>query len=229
MTYLFDEDLFRSTRARSPLRVKREMRVANSRCWWIFNPVWDEDGPQGAPTTLLGEFYTQSPDDNATPVDVALLARRTGTGDWQPAPTYVFNGPKLMRVQLVMEAGQPSRVEGEVILAPPIEEFLTPRESAAWQGRTRNRGLQIAREKTLPRLIRDGTTQELKGLEQRLETVRAEVQTAHGESKQKGDAAVKEGSDEAEPLKELEGMYTDRMGILQGMLDAVRAELARRK
>ncbi|MBI2931317.1 MAG: hypothetical protein HYY16_06675 [Planctomycetes bacterium] len=224
-SYLFDYEYFRESRLQSPLHAKREVLIGGSRAWWITNLAWEEDAKEPVPTVLLGELYLQDPNLETKPVDIVELARRTPTGEWHPSASYILLNQKLFRVQATFENGLPSKVDTQLIHAPALDDVLVVQDASAWRVRARNQALVLAKDRTLPRLLRDATTQEIKGLAQRVEEVTAGVEREHQGIQERVQQAPQ---DDVDAVKELAQAYRQRLDAVKAMLAAIQAELAKR-
>ncbi|HXX94321.1 MAG TPA: hypothetical protein VEN81_11865 [Planctomycetota bacterium] len=216
-----------SVRRNSPNYRKIEATIEGVPHWWILSPGWIVGTPDLNPTTFLAELYSADPDTGATPLDAAVIARRNGTAPWQPTGGYLFRGDRLMRATAVLENGLPARVDAVDVPEPPVEDFLISKEVSIPCARQRTGVLLAAKNRTLPKMIREGTTSSLADLATRVEKTILDLNYNREQTNSLAQQAIESGG-KAGGLPELSLAYKERIEVLKPMVAAIKEELANR-
>ncbi len=222
----FDRSLLLS--ARSGLPPIQSTRIENKEIWWIVSPLWNSGSSDAAPSVMVAELYGQNPDSGALPEDAIEIARRAPGGGWSAAGGYLSGTSGLYRATARMENGTPAGVEVVDVAEPPLEDFLAAKEFDVPTARWRSGALLLVKNRTLPKLLRDGRTADLSRLVERLEKLVLDLNHEGEVAKDRAQRAVETQSGEAEHLREISLVYKERIEVLKPILAALKEEIANR-
>jgi hypothetical protein len=217
----------KNARRESPNTRKVDATLEGAPHWWVLCPGWTQGATGLDPTIFLAELYSSDPEGGAAPMDVAVVARRSGTGPWQPASGYLLRGERLMRATAVIENDLPARVECVEVLEPPLEDFLVSKEVSIPGGRVRTGVLLTAKNRTLPKMLREGASSALTELLTRIEKTILDLSHERELVNNLAQQAIESGG-KAGGLPELSLVYKERIEVLKPMLSAIRDEIANR-
>lgn len=226
-----NRELLMTARAQSPSMRTFESTLDGKPCWWVTCPVWELNKPGIAlePSALGVEYYTENPAKGAMPAEVLRVAVRGKSGDWEPMPSYLMRSAKLLRVELSLEDGRPSGFQMVEDTQPLLEAFLVAEESSLEVARWRTRGLVAVKNRTLPGMLKDWSTADLKALVEKLENHVLDVNFQAEKTKDEAQKAVEKGTEGEDHLRQMASAYKERIEVLKPIIIAVKDEVANRE
>jgi hypothetical protein len=224
----FDPKLVLSARSALPPTAKQATTIDGRQIWWIVTPLWDAGSSDPTPSVMVAELYSQNPDIGDLPLDAIEIARRAPGGGWTPSGGYVSGTSGLYRATARMENGEPSGVAVVDVAEPPLEDFLAAKEYDVAAARWRSGALLLVKNRTLPKLLRDGRTADLSRLVERIEKLILDVNHEGELAKDQAQRAVETQSGDAERLREFSLVYKERIEVLKPILAALKDEIANR-
>lgn len=213
----------------------KEVSIEGTSYWTFLAPRFSQGiANQERADEYVALIYRERPRPDLQPVEEAVVARREGTGRWQPVPAYLRKVAKgLVSVGALLENGTPARVVVTEMTDPPLEDFLSlPGKIADDQAMAElvhwsNRVLLQAKNRTLPQLVRTLSTTELLDLVTQAENAFLDLSRLTEMAKDRGQKAVAEGSD-GSAARELSLTYRERGDILKPILATLKQEIAAR-
>ncbi|MDX9709692.1 MAG: hypothetical protein RBT64_09060 [Trichloromonas sp.] len=213
----------------------KEVSIEGTPYWAFLTPRFSQEvvGRERADEYVV-LLYRERPKPDLQPAEETVVARREGTGRWQPVPAYLRKTAQgLVSISALLENGAPARVVVKEMTDPPLEDFIVLPEKVAddramaelvhWS----NRVLLQAKNRTLPQLVRTLSTNELLDLVTQAENAFLDLSRLTEMAKDRGQKAVAEGSDGG-AARELSLTYRERGDILKPILAALKQEIAAR-
>lgn len=193
--------------------------------WWILSGAWTPGSRDLQPDLAVAELYSENPDGGALPADVLVVARREGAR-WTSVGGYVAGTDGLLRATAALEGGHPFRVEVSEVQEPPLEDFLAAKETSVSAARWRTSALLRVKNRTLPRMLREGRTSDLETLVDRLEKLMLDLNHEGELAKDQAQRAVETNSGDADRLRQMSLVYKERIEVLKPILAAINDEVA---
>ena len=199
----------------------------------------------------LGQCYVHESDD----ADLKNLL--AGLSKVPPATAYAFNQQGLLHLSVnsigpAIEAFRHAlalapkdekiaenlavaigRIEpvytGQFHQNPNLDLLLRTRESAPEVGRWRNRTLIEAKDRLLPKLLRDSKTPELEALATKIEQTILDLEHESELARDRTELAVANNGPGAAYMDELPLVYRERIALLKPILASIKEEIANRQ
>ncbi len=206
----------------------QEVTIDGRRCWSYLGPVLSKGKSRADSFTAL--IYQDYPKQGVKPIDAVTVARRDGTGAWQPMSGYLQSAKTLTAAGVLMENGVPSRVVVRTVEDAPIEDFIAaPAVSGGGYAdalRWSNGVLLQAKNRSLPKMLTDKTGGELMDLATRIEKSILDLNEQAERAKDSAQAIVEKGQGDPAPDRELSILCRQRIEILKPILAAVKQAAA---
>ncbi|HEV8292146.1 MAG TPA: hypothetical protein VGP94_09485 [Tepidisphaeraceae bacterium] len=219
----------RAARTGSTYYLKQRVNLDGTQYWLETAPYWS--GSDLMPSMLILERYTADPDSGAAPFRGAVIATRDNTGNWQSRQSYLASGSgtSLNTIHVVFANGKPQRIETSLVEKPPIEHFLHA-DTSVDVAKFNNRALLVAKNRTLPDVLRQSETRQLNDLMTKLEQAALELTHGSEMAKERAQRSVEAGKEQqnVERERELSLLLKERVTILQQILAGVKEELSNR-
>jgi hypothetical protein len=188
-------------------------------CWWFLSRSMD---------SCVAELYREHPERGAKPAERILVARRVASGPWEPVSHYRITPDRsVVRVEAVVEKGQPVRVQWSEVKEPPLEDVLVAEESSLADAQTRNMVLVVAKNRTLPGILRSRRTEALRGLIDRMEQLILLLNRKLEAARDRAQQAIASGGQPKEDL-DWAAVYRERIVLLKAVLAETKEEVANR-
>ncbi|HVR85548.1 MAG TPA: hypothetical protein VMU54_14625 [Planctomycetota bacterium] len=166
----FDRAEFIRTALGSALSKPQPGSVEGRPCWWsVFAGWWNNLDPF-RPNVMVAGLYFADPMTGVRPEAYVWVATREPGKDWVPVPDWPRYGvQKLTRVTSVVGKDPLFKVEAAEDPEPPLWPFLRVPETSIHDARWHTNGLVAVKNRTIPKMLRDMGTPELKALIEQLE------------------------------------------------------------
>ena len=232
------EAMVQALRAVEPAKLESAYRARQSRLQEVMidgKPYWCFLAPTltgnheraGLFTALL---YREHPQRGIEPVAQITVARRDEAGIWQPIAGYLRWAGKLTTLSVLLENGIPAKAVVRTIEEPPLEEFIeTPDmlgSDAAAYLRWNNGVLLEAKNRSLPKVLREKSRAELLSLVTRIEKAILELSEQAEQAKDRAQTKVEKGQGDPAPDRELSILCRQRIEVLKPILVAIKQEIA---
>ena len=177
-------------------------------------------------------FYTDAPTWQSTPLETVVVAHRNKEGQWQPVTGYLRNASQLTAVSALLENDRPVQIALRPVAEPPLEDFIdTPdltgkvgTETLRW-----NNGILLeVKNRTLPKLLRDSSRDELLNLMTRIEKAALDLNEQAERAKDRAQRMVETGEGDPDPERELAILCRQRIEVLKPILMDLKQETAMR-
>ncbi|MCP3176488.1 hypothetical protein MJO47_05180 [Desulfuromonas sp. KJ2020] len=193
------------------------------------NPATAGDSAQVAKLFI----FPTRPTWKSTPQESIVVAKREGDGGWKPVTGYLRSARSLTSAKVLLENGEPARVILSPVSEPPVEDFIdTPELSgkgAAELLRWSNNMLLEAKNRSLPKTLREGNRDDLLELVTRIERAALELNEQSERAKDRAQAMVEKGEGDPAPDRELAILCRQRLDVLRPILGALQQEIALRR
>jgi len=208
----------------------QEVTIDGTRYWCFLAPAFSEDPDQQDQADLFSAlFYRDYPKRDARPLDDVIVARRGSDGRWQPVSGYLHSGSRLTAASVLLEDGKPNQVVLREVEEPPLEDFLDLSEGNAADLRWSNSILLQAKNKSLPRLLREKSVAELLDLTTRIEQAALDLNEQAERAKDRAQRIVEKGEGDPGPERELAILCRQRIEVLKPILAELKQEVALRR
>jgi len=163
---------------------------------------------------------------SAKPMDQAVVARLDESGRWQPVRSYLRSARTLTRVSALIENNVPVRAVVQTPETPPLPDFIdTPdlsgpdrMENLRWS----NDILLEAKNRSLERLLRTESRDDLLTLATRIEKSILDLNAQAERAKDRAQAMVEKGEGDPAPDREFSVLCRQRIEVLKPILAALK-------
>jgi hypothetical protein len=205
----------------------QELTVDGRPCWCFLAPSISREG---TPLFMTAMLFGEQPKRDAKPIDQVVVARRDASGRWIPMTGYLHSARQLTALGVLMENGMPSRVAVRRVDEPPIEDFIDTPDLSGGNAleilRWSNGMLLEAKNRTLPRLLREKGADEMLGMVTRIEKAILDLNEQAEKAKDRAQSMVEKGSGDPAPERELAILLRQRIEVLKPVLAALKQTLA---
>jgi len=209
----------------------QEVTIDGRHHWCFLAPTLTGNHERAGLITAL--LYREYPTRGAEPVAQMTVARRDQAGAWQPIAGYLRWAEKLTTLSVLLEDGLPSKVVVRTIEEPPLEDFIEIPDMLGSDGaaylRWNNGVLLEAKNRSLPRLLREKSRDELLSLVTHIEKAILNVSEQAEQAKDRAQAKVEKGQGDQAPDRELAILCRQRIEILKPILAAMKQETILKK
>ncbi|MDW7646052.1 MAG: hypothetical protein SCI25_13540 [Desulfuromonadales bacterium] len=178
-------------------------------------------------------IFPTRPTWKSTPQESIVVAKREADGGWKPVTGYLRSARSLTAASVLLENGSPAQVILRPVSEPPVEDFIdTPElsgKSAAEMLRWSNNMLLEAKNRSLPKTLREGSMDDLLGLVTRIERAALDLNEQSERAKDRAQAMVEKGEGDPAPDRELAILCRQRLDVLRPILGALQQEIALRR
>jgi hypothetical protein len=144
--------------------------VEGRACWWSVFPTWWNNLDPFRPNVMIAALYLADPATGVRPESYVWVATREPGKDWVPVPDWPRRGvEKLIRVTSVIGKNPLFQVVAAEDPEPPLWPFLVVPETSIHDARWHTNGLVAVKNRTIPKMMRDTGTADLKALIEKLE------------------------------------------------------------
>ncbi|MEN6448328.1 MAG: hypothetical protein ABFD70_11460, partial [Syntrophaceae bacterium] len=149
-----------------------------------------------------------------------------GSGKWTPVTGYLRRTKNLTAVGVLMENGAPARIAVRTVEEPPLEDFIETPSLTADNLRWSNGVLLEAKNRSLPKVLKEKSGSELVGLATRIEKSILDLNEQSERAKDRAQTKVEKGDGDPAPDRELSVLCRQRIEILKPILAAVKQQAA---
>jgi len=208
----------------------QEVMIDGKQYWSFLAPSFSPKQNRADRFTAL--IYQDSPKRTKPPVDYAVVAQRDPSGAWRPVNAYLRMARTLTTVSVLMENNMPSQVVVRAIDEPPLADFIdTPDLSGADRNavlRWSNNVLLDAKNRSLPKVLREESHEGLLGLVTRTEQSILDLSEKSEQAKDRAQSMVEKGQGDPAPERELAVLLRQRIEVLKPILGAIKQAAAAR-
>jgi hypothetical protein len=214
-------------------RASRLQEIAvDGRTFWVFlAPSISKE--TGKPIAFWAIFYGEQPKRGMTPSEQVVVARRDGSGTWVPETGYLRRTKGLTAVSVMMDKGVPAKVAVRTVAEPPLEDFIDLPDISGkdWAENLRwSNGLLLeAKNRSLMKMLKEKTGDELLTLVTRIEKAVLDLSALAERAKDNAQAIVEKGQGDPAPDRELSILCRQRIEILKPVLAAVKQAAGTKK
>ncbi len=206
----------------------QEVTIDGRHCWSYLAPSLSQKLNSADSFTAL--IYKDYPRRGLKPLDEVIVARRDETGAWHPVTGYLRSVKALTAVGVLMENGVPAKVVVRAVEEAPLEDFIeTPDLSGADRSevlRWSNGVLLEAKNRSLTRILKEKTGDELPALATRIEKSILDLSGQAEQAKDRAQAIVEKGQGDPAPDREFSVLCRQRIEVLKPILAAIKQEAA---
>jgi len=235
------EAIVKAVRAADPARLANDYQARRARlqevtidgksCWSFLDEVFSLK--QERAESYVALIYQDHPRRGVKPLDQVVVALRDGTGAWRPVTGYLQHTRTLTAVSVLMDGGMPAKVAVRTVDEPPLEDFIdTPDISGPdWADNLRwsNGVLLEAKNRSLMKLLKERSGDELLKLSTRIEKTILDLSALAEKAKDNAQSIVEKGQGNPAADRELSVMCRQRIEILKPILAAVKQGAAAKK
>lgn len=240
-TYVADcivESVVKDLRSADPALLETAYKARTSRLqdvtidgrtfWSFLAPSLSQD--TGKPVAFSAMLYKEHPRRGSAPYEQVVVARSDGNGNWIPETGYLRHAKSLTAVSVLMDNGVPAKIAVRAVDEPPLEDFIdTPGLTGADRSdnlRWSNGVLLEAKNRSLAKLLKEKTTDELLTLVTRIEKSILDLSEQAEQAKDRAQAIVEKGQGDPASDRELSVLCRQRIEILKPILAAIKQEAA---
>jgi len=209
----------------------QEIMIEGRHCWSYLAPSISGGKSQADGFTVL--IYGDYPKRGVQPMDAVIVARKDQTGAWHPVNGYLHFTDTLTAAGVLMDNGAPSRVVVRTVDEPPLEDFIeTPDLKGADRARSLrwNNGVLLqAKNRSLLKILREKSKDELLALVTRIEMSILDLSEQSERAKDRAQTMVQKGEGDPAPERELSILCQQRIEVLKPILAALKQEAAGRR
>ncbi len=198
----------------------QEVMIGGKRYWSYLAPVLSQKLDKAESFTAL--IYADNPRRGTNPLDRVTVARRDEAGDWHPVKGYLRSMKTLTAASVLMENGVPSKVVVRAVEEPPLEDFIDIQENSVAGMRWSNEMLLEAKNRSLGKLLKEKTGDELLALATRIEKTILDLSGLAEQAKDRAQTIVEKGQGNPAPDRELSVLFRQRIEILKPVLAAIK-------
>jgi hypothetical protein len=206
----------------------QEVTIDGRTFWSFLAPSLSQEN--GRPVAFTAMLYQEYPKRGSAPYEQVVVARRDGSGNWAPETGYLRRAKSLTAVSVLMDSGVPARVAVRVVDEPPLEDFIdTPDISGADRAamlRWSNGVLLEAKNRSLPKMLKEKSGDELLSLVTRIEKSILDLNEQVEQAKDRAQTMVEKGEGNPAPDRELSVLCRQRIEILKPILAAIKGAAA---
>lgn len=177
--------------------------------------------------------FQDQPRQGVKPFDQAVVARRDGSGRWQPVNSYLRHARTLTAVSALTENGVPVKVAVRAVDLPPLEDFIDTPDLGAPDAtevlRWSNSVLLDAKNRSLDKVLQEGSRDSLLALATRIERSILDLNEQAEKAKDRAQAKVEKGEGDPAADRELSVLCRQRIEVLKPILAAVKQAAAAKK
>ncbi len=202
----------------------QEVTIDGRTFWSFLAPNISKENSR--PVSFTALLYQVQPKRGTKPYEEVVVARRDGSGNWMPETGYLRRAKSLTAVSVLMDNGVPAKVAMRTVDEPPLEEFIeTPDLSGADQAQTlrwSNGVLLEAKNKSLQKILKEKTGEELLALATRIEKSILDLSEQAERAKDSAQTKVEKGQGDPAPDRELSVLCRQRIEVLKPILAAIK-------
>jgi hypothetical protein len=206
----------------------QEVMVDGKRYWCFLAPTLTQQHERAGLFTAL--LYQDYPKRGVQPWAEMTVARRDEAGVWQPVAGYLRSAKTLTTISALLEDGVPAKVAVRTIEEPPLEDFLdTPDLSVPDRAeylRWSNGVLLEAKNRSLPKVLREKSRAELLSLVTRIEKAILDLNEQAEQAKDRAQTKVEKGQGDPAQDRELAILCRQRIEVLKPILVAIKQKIA---
>ncbi|BCA78540.1 hypothetical protein [Desulfuromonas sp. AOP6] len=178
-------------------------------------------------------IFPALPTWKSAPQESVVVAKRKEGGRWEPVTGYLRSARSLTAASVLLENGEPTQVVLRPVSEPPVEDFIDTPELAGKDTaellRWSNNMLLEAKNRSLPKTLREGSRDDLLGLVTRIERAALDLNEQAERAKDRAQAMVEKGEGDPAPDRELAILCRQRLDVLRPILGALQQEIAMRR
>lgn len=200
--------------------------TVNDRTFWYYLDTTMPDGGSGKPASgsAVVSLFSDYPSWDAKKVESAVVARMRD-GQWEPVTGYLRSVQPLASIKASLKNDKPSKIIVKNIAEPPLEDFIDlPDNHKAADVRWSNQMLVEAKNTSLPRLLEEGTPQEMKDMITRIEKTVLDLNEKAAMADYQVQKLLNNGGDSrtANAVNNLAVLYRQRITILEAIIPALK-------
>ncbi len=209
----------------------QEITIDGRTFWSFLAPSLSKE--DGRPVAFTAMLYQESPRRGAAPYEQVVVASRDSTGNWIPQTGYLHRTKSLTAVSVLIDNGIPAKVVVRTVEDPSLEDFIElPDLSGADRAqalRWSNGILVEAKNKSLVKILREKTGDQLMSLATRIEKTILDLSGMAERAKDNAQAMVEKGEGDPASERELSVLFRQRIEVLKPILAAMKDAAARKQ
>jgi hypothetical protein len=221
-------EVFGASRRKSPHYLEGQFATDGKDYWWMLVPNGNSESP-AKELSLELEIHARKPDAAGLPIQVTSIGHSTPDGGGRLNGTYLFFTSTLQQLA-------PTNVNGthtftHLVVSEPNLEDLVNRKFSTIEGRWLSGVLIEAKNKTLPRLLRESKTDKLVDLTTMIEKRILEITHSRELAKDRAQTEMQKeqkNQPQIEADRKLALLCNEVIEVLKPILAAVKEEVANR-
>lgn len=206
----------------------QEITVDGKRYWCFLAPTFSAKQDQADCFTAL--IYQDYPKRSTPPLEQVVVARREASGVWRPQSGYLRLARTLTSLSVLLDNNIPSKAVVRTYSEPPLTDFLDTPDLGGYARndvlRWSNGVLLDAKNRSLDRLLREESREDLLSLVTRIERAILDLNEKSEQAKDQAQAKVEKGQGDPAPDREFSLLCRQRIEILKPILAALKQAAA---
>jgi len=208
----------------------QEITIDGKRYWSFLAPTFSANQDQADGFTAL--IYQDYPKRSTPPLEHVVVARREASGVWRPQSGYLRLARTLTSLSVLLDNTIPSKVVVRTYAEPPLTDFLDTPDLGGYARndvlRWSNGVLLDAKNRSLDRVLREESRENLLSLVTRIEQAILDLSEKSEQAKDRAQGLVEKGQGDPAPERELAVLLRQRIEILKPILGAIKQAAATR-